>query len=147
MTPNTEKCCEDCSTHWSDKDAFQCTNKSCECHKQDTVSDWEETVDELATSLINSYGYRDAMWKNMPPNNHGRIDAHELKAFLRETVEKARKEGANAAVDYIEANTEELEKITPKKPEDAMVAEMATMLFKGTRMVRPSDLKAARDSK
>lgn len=57
-----------------------------------TKGSWEEGLDALATQLINEYGYQDAAWRNMPPNNHGLIDARKLKNYFRETLDSHQKE-------------------------------------------------------
>ncbi len=88
MTNTQEKKC--CNSGWcavvNGDGHYNCPYETCLCHSQEKLRGWEETVDALATSLVNSYGYRDAMWRNLPPNSHGRVDAHDLKKFFAETL-------------------------------------------------------------
>ncbi len=73
------------------------------------------------------------------------LDDEKVLAFLDSIVSESMAKGAALAVEYIEENTYALEKITPNKPEDVRTAELATLLFKDSRLVSKKVLEEAKN--
>lgn len=91
------ECCEKCrephvvrQITGSDDIVFSCNNRSCSCH-QSKNEEWEKEFDETF--------YYHGEYVEEP--------REKIKDFIRKHLALARSEGANAAVDYLMATSEE----------------------------------------